>query len=314
MREKEYDVLVIGDANVDLILRGADLTPDFGQAEKLIEGADMELGGSAAIFACGASRLGLRVGFVGKLGNDSFGEYLRTVMGQRGIDTSHILIDPIIRSGLTVHFSRPHDRAMLTFPGTIDAFSCDEIAEELFLRTRLVHLGSFYLQTRLHAGLAEFFQRIRSKGVVVSLDPGWDPNENWNGVMDRILDQIDLFMPNEQEARRITGIDSIDLAMRKLQKHGLLPVIKRGEFGASSLSSNARIDQPGFRVATVDTTGAGDSFNAGFLFAYLNGKDSPECLRWGCACGAFSTMYPGGIAGQPTQEQVVKFLSEQEMV
>lgn len=311
MCDHEYDVLVIGDANVDLILRGEDLMPDFGQAEKLVADASMQLGGSAAIFACGASRLGLCVGFIGKLGNDAFGSYLLGVMETRGIDTSHILVDHTVGTGLTVHFSRPRDRAMLTFPGTINTMSCDEIDEKIFSHARLVHLGSYYLQTRLHTGLAGLFRRLKQNGLHISLDPGWDPLNKWNGNLRQVLDQIDFFFPNDQEAARISGEPSVDRALRALQSHRLQPVIKRGEKGACSIDKNLIVEQTGFSVPNVDTTGAGDSFDAGFLYAYLQGKDTAECLRWGCACGALSTMRPGGIDGQPTREQVEDFLQKQ---
>jgi len=312
MPTKKYDVLVIGDANVDLILRGEDIVPDFGQAEKLVDDASMELGGSAAIFACGASRLGLKVGFIGKLGEDTFGYFLVDVMNKRGIDTTHILMASDRRTGLTVHFSRPHDRAMLTFPGTINEFSCDEIDDRLFNHTRYVHLGSYFLQTALQPGLAEFFSGLRAKGVRISLDPGWDPQEKWNGYLGKVLDQIDVFLPNDQEAERITTSDTTSQALRKLSSHSLLPVIKLGDKGACSIWNGEEIFQPVYKVRNIDTTGAGDSFNAGFLYAYLQGKEIRDCLRWGCACGALSTTHPGGIEGQPSRVDVENFLSIQD--
>ena len=311
MSMKKYDVLVIGDANVDLILRGEDIVPDFGQAEKLVEDASMELGGSAAIFACGASRLGLKVGFLGKLGEDSFGEFLKNVMDERGIDTSQILMAPGRRTGLTVHLSQPHDRAMLTFPGTINEFSCDEIDDRLFFHTRLVHLGSYYLQTALQPGLADFFNGVKAKGAKISLDPGWDPTEKWNGNLGKVLDQIDVFLPNDHEATRITSSETTSQALNELNRYSLLPVIKLGDKGACSMWKEEFISQPVYKVRNVDSTGAGDSFNAGFVFAYLQEKDIRDCLRWGCACGALSTMYPGGIEGQPTRVDVESFLSMQ---
>jgi sugar/nucleoside kinase (ribokinase family) len=105
--------------------------------------------------------------------------------------------------------------------------------------------------------------------------------------------------------------ETIYQALRELEKHFLLPVIKLGEKGACSISKKEIISQPGYKVRNIDTTGAGDSFNAGFLFAYLQENDIKDCLRWGCACGALSTLYPGGIEGQPTRVDVENFLSNQ---
>jgi sugar/nucleoside kinase (ribokinase family) len=277
MSIKKYDVLVIGDANVDLILRGEDIVPDFGQAEKLVEDASMELGGSAAIFACGASRLGLKVGFIGKLGEDTFGKFLKNVMDERGIDTSPIWMASSRRTGLTVHFSRPHDRAMLTFPGTINELSCDDIDTQLFDQTRHVHLGSYYLQTALQPVLAGFFNGLKSKGVSISLDPGWDPLEKWNGNLGKVLDQIDVFLPNDQEAMRITSSETTSQALRELTRYSLVPVIKLGDKGACSIWKDELISQPVYKVRNIDTTGAGDSFNADSI-CYLQEKDIGDCL------------------------------------
>lgn len=306
---RSYDILVIGEANVDLILSGEDVTPNFGQTEKLVDNARLELGGSSAIFACGASRLGLNVGFAGKLGNDEFGEFLMRVFQERGIDTAPILIDKEIKTGLTLHLSQPHDRAMLTYLGTIASMQCNEIDVELFKRTRHIHISSFFLQKGLQEGLAFIAEKAKEANTTISIDPGWDPEERWNGLLKSLLDKIDIFLPNAQEAMKITSTTSIAEALIYLNTHLPIPVIKMGRNGACSLRISEKIEHPGFKVNNVDTTGAGDSFNAGFLYGYLKDYELEECLRWGCACGALSTMSVGGIQSQPTVSEVELFLS-----
>jgi sugar/nucleoside kinase (ribokinase family) len=311
---REYDILVIGEANVDLMLSGQDVVPSFGQTEKLVEDATLDLGGSSAIFACGAGRLGLSVGFVGKLGDDEFGSYLISVLQERGVDTTPIIIDSETKTGLTVHLSLPHDRAMLTYLGTIQAMSCQEVDRNLFSRARHVHLSSFFLQKGLQAGLSELFVEAKAAGATVSLDPGWDPDEQWNGYLKPALAQIDIFLPNDQEAMKISSASSIPEALYRLREHLPLPVVKMGKEGACTMIDSQMITCNGFKVNSINTTGAGDSFNAGFLYAYLNGFDMRTCLRWGCACGALSTTQIGGIKGQPTVSEVKSFLEMQTSV
>jgi sugar/nucleoside kinase (ribokinase family) len=309
---RDYDILVIGELNVDLILTGEDVTPTFGQAEKLVDDATLTVGSSSAIFACGASRLGLRVAFTGKVGDDDFGRFMLRSLEGHGVDTTHITVDANIKTGLTLHLSRPHDRAMLTYPGSIAAFQADEVDRSLLARTRHLHMSSFFLQSGIRPAASGLFAAAHAAGVTVSLDPGWDPVERWNGALQQALAHVDIFLPNQQEARAITGTADTSLALDQLAARLPLVVIKRGAKGAIAKSSHTEAVCSGFAVPTVDTTGAGDSFNAGFLYAYLHQYDLKACLHWGCACGALATTQVGGTTGQPTATEVEALLASHE--
>ena len=124
MAPKLFDLLVAGEINPDLILTG-DVEPAFGQAEKLVDSADLEVGSSSAIFACGAARLGLKVAFAGVCGDDFFGRFMLAEMTKRGIDISHIVVDPALQTGLSVILNRGGDRAILTHPGCIAALRAE---------------------------------------------------------------------------------------------------------------------------------------------------------------------------------------------
>jgi sugar/nucleoside kinase (ribokinase family) len=321
---RDYDILVIGELNVDLILTGDDVVPAFGQAEKLVDDATLALGSSSAIFACGAGRLGLRVAFVGKIGDDDFGRFMLRTLASRGVDTGPVIVDPTVKTGLTLHLSRRTDRAMLTYLGSIAALRGDEVDRWLFQRTRHVHVGSFFLQTGVQPALAGLFAAAHAAGATVSLDPGWDPAGRWNGTLNRTLDHVDVFLPNGQEAMAITGATDVPEALDRLARRLPLTVVKLGPDGASARSGplSPRFTPPstggasgvrevhclGFRVAAIDTTGAGDSFNAGFLYGHLNGMELADSLRWGCACGALATTRVGGIEGQPRVDEVERLL------
>ncbi|MFQ5854254.1 MAG: carbohydrate kinase family protein [Anaerolineae bacterium] len=314
---RDYDILVIGELNVDLILTGEDVVPEFGQVEKLVDDATLALGSSSAIFACGASRLGLRVAFAGKVGDDDFGRFMLRTLQERGVDTTPVMVDSAVKTGLTVHLSRSDDRAMLTYPGSIAAFRATEVDQGLFARTRHVHLSSFFLQTSIRPDLAGLFEAARDTGATVSLDPGWDPAEDWNGTLRQVLTQVDVFLPNAQEAVHIaqtadpsaTLSTSLGSALDDLAQRLPLVVVKLGAEGAMARRAGDEVHCPTFNVVVINTTGAGDSFNAGFLRAYLHERDLVTCLRWGCACGALATTKVGGIAGQPTVTEVEALLS-----
>jgi sugar/nucleoside kinase (ribokinase family) len=168
-----FDIVVIGELNVDLLLYGEDVMPAFGQAEKLVDDAVLTVGSSSAIFAHQAARLGLRVAFAGKVGPDVFGEFMVDRLARASVETSAVVVDPGVKTGVTVHLIRGMDRAMLTYAGSIAALRPDEIDETLLADTRHVHLGSYFLQRGVQPGLPEVFARARETGATTSLDPGW---------------------------------------------------------------------------------------------------------------------------------------------
>lgn len=304
---RDFDVVVLGDCNPDLVLSGDDVVPQFGQVERLVDGAELTIGGSGGIMAAGAARLGLRTALVGVTGDDLFGSFMRDALAQRGVDTEAIVIDASARTGLTVILSRPGDRAILTFPGSIAALSADGAIPELITRTRHVHVASYFLQTSLIPGLVKLFQQARHGGATTSVDPNWDPAEHWDGGLREVLAVTDLFLPNEQEVTRIAGRDDPADAARALARLGPVVVVKLGAEGAIAASASGELVRAASPVGTepVDTVGAGDSFDAGVLAGLLSGSNIERALALGCACGALSTRAVGGTTAQPTLEEAL---------
>ncbi len=177
---KETDLLVIGEINPDLVLRGHDVVPEFGQAEKLVEEARLTMGSSSVITACGAARLGLSVAFVGLVGDDEFGRFMLKGMQERGIDVSSCVVDESIATGMSVILSRPDDRAILTYPGTMPHLRVEQIDETLLQHVRHLHVSSYYLLDALRPALPALFSRARAAGMTVSLDTNWDPRGEWD--------------------------------------------------------------------------------------------------------------------------------------
>lgn len=299
-----FDLLVIGDLNPDLVLTDPDVVPEFGQKEKLVADAALEMGGSSAILAVQSAKLGLRTGFVGKVGDDGFGHLMREELAKNGVDTSLMIVDPTLKTGLTVNLNTGDDRAMLTYLGSIDALRPEDLPAQHLGRTRHVHVGSYFLQKSLRPGLAPFFQQARACGVTTSLDPGWDSEEQWNGPLAAALACLDVFLPNENELCAIAHLADPSAALEGLATQIPLIAMKQGPAGATARRGTEVAHCPPPPVEVVDAIGAGDSFDAGFLYGFLHGWSLAECLRLGCYCGAWSTRRSGGIAGQPTRAEL----------
>jgi sugar/nucleoside kinase (ribokinase family) len=324
----EFDLLVIGEINPDLILRGTDVRPVFGQVETLVDAAKLTMGSSAVIMACGAARLGLRTAFVGLVGDDQFGHFMLDAMAARALDVSACIVDPGVHTGLSVILSQPDDRAILTYLGAISSLRAEQVDRDVLRRARHLHVGSYYLLDALRPGLPSLYVEAHALGLSTSLDTNWDPSERWAGGIAELLPHCDLLMPNEAEARHIARREALPEALEVLSSIVPTVAVKLGAQGGVAYSANlakgaplrrlhspsqgsgATARAPALPVDVVDTTGAGDSFDAGFLYGYLNGWPLDRALRLACACGSLSTRAAGGTAGQPTLHEALEATGE----
>jgi sugar/nucleoside kinase (ribokinase family) len=302
-----FDVLVAGEINPDLILSG-DVNPEFGQVEKLVDSAALTIGSSSAIFACGAARLGLRVAFIGVCGKDVFGRFMLDEMQQREVDVSHVIVRQDGQTGLSVILSSGVDRAILTHPGLIGALRAADIPEALLRRSRHLHVASYFLQTDLQPGLPDLFRRARELGLTTSLDTNYDPSEKWVGF-EELLSLTNVFLPNEKEVLSLSGETKLDLAAGRLGSRLEALAVKLGAAGALGVRGGQMVRVASIPVDVIDTVGAGDSFNAGFLYGYLHNWELERALQLACACGALSTQKAGGTEGQPTLGEAMKYVS-----
>jgi sugar/nucleoside kinase (ribokinase family) len=303
----DLDLLVLGDCNPDLVLAADDLEPAFGQVERVVDAADLTIGGSGAIVACGAARLGLRTAIAGIVGDDLFGRFMVEALAARGVDTSAVVIDQTAKTGVTVILARPDDRAVLTFPGAVSALTVELVDPALVRRARHVHVASFFLQTSLAPGLPRLFQSVRAAGASTSLDPNWDPDELWDAGLHDLLRFTDVFLPNSAEATRIADRSDAHEAAVTLAAAGPIVAVKLGARGAVGAEPGKELTEVGSLsgIAPVDTIGAGDSFDAGVLAGLLNGYEVERALALGCSCGALSTRAVGGTGAQPTLDEAL---------
>jgi sugar/nucleoside kinase (ribokinase family) len=303
---RSFDILVAGEINPDLILTG-DVNPEFGQVEKLVASYTLTVGSSSAIFACGAVRLGLRIAFIGVCGDDVFGRFMLDEMQKRNVDISNVIIRPDGQTGLSVILNQDADRAILTHLGLIADLRASNIPDRLLRQARHLHVASYFLQTKLQPDLPALFQRAHSLGLTTSLDTNYDPSEKWIGF-DELLSATDIFLPNKKEALSITQLDDVESAAQQLANKSKFIAIKLGADGAALRTQDKIIFVPSIPVNIVDTIGAGDAFDAGFLYGYLNNWYMEKSLQLAVACGALSTQASGGTAAQPTLNEALAFV------
>lgn len=304
---KSNDIVVIGELNVDLIASGVNTGPVLG-TEVLAADFNIALGSASAIFACGIARLGHSVTFVSRIGNDDFGHFCLESLVQRGIATDHIEIDVQSKTGVTVVISTAEDRSMVTFLGAIAELSLTEVPANIFQDNRHLHLTSYYLQKALQPDFPYLLDSAKAAGATTSFDPNSDPDQGRDEKVLEVCRHADILFLNEDEAKLLADTGDIEEAGRYL--NGLSPTvaIKLGAKGAIGFRDNEIERVEGFKIDAVDSTGAGDSFAAGFVHAFLEGSDLKTCLKIGNACGAFSASRPGGTDGQADREELERFL------
>jgi sugar/nucleoside kinase (ribokinase family) len=291
-----FDLVVIGDCNPDVVLRGDDLTPAFGQQEKLVDSMSLVVGGSASITAVAAARLGLRVALVAAIGDDAAGTFMLAELAAAGVDAGAVAVRPQSPTGMTVALSQGDDRAILTAEGVMATLTPADVPAELIARARHVHVSSYFLLERLLGpGLAALLAAARAAGASTSLDTNWDPAGRWGAeFFPDVLAQADLLLPNEAEALRLAGTTDLTAAIASLTKAGGAIAVKLGARGALYADGARQYLATPPPMTPADTTGAGDCFNAGLLAGLLNGLEPPAALALGCATGAASTQGVGG--------------------
>jgi len=300
-------VLVAGELNVDIVLQGYHAFPKPGK-EVLVDDFVMVLGSASAICAMGLAKLGGRVAFLGRAGADPWGRFCVDCLTGRGIDVTRATCEPALKTGVTVAITSSRDRALVSFLGAVASLRAEDVPDAALADADHLHVSSYFLQEKLRPGAKSLFARARRFGLTTSLDPGFDPSETWAKDLRETLQEVDVFFPNEVELRGLTGTEDVEKALRALENGRTRTVVKVGSEGAATLEGGALVLVPAFAIESIDTTGAGDSFNAGFLHAWLGGAPTREALRLGAACGALSTRGLGGTARQPDLAEATAFM------
>lgn len=302
MSKRGRDVLVLAELNADVIVSMAD-DPVFGQAERLVRDARLTLGSSGAITAAALAAQGVSVAICGVVGDDSTGDLVVSTLAALGVDTSLVLRRQGAATGMTVVLTRPDgDRSSLTHVGTMGDLRAHDVPSEAIRSARHVHVSSVYLQASLRAGLAPLLAQ-RTPGSTASIDPGFDPAREWSAVLP-LLPAVDLFLPNENELAGVAAADGwltgggpFDLGVAAACLTHAVPTVvaKAGAQGAVATDGKTVLHVAADRAAeVVDTTGAGDNFDAGLIAALLDDVPLANAVARGVACGSFAVGGRGG--------------------
>ena len=309
------DVLCVGQLAADILVRPVDRV-DFGVDTKRVDGIDIKNGGDCMNVALGLRKLGASVAFAGLVGDDQLGEYLRGVIAAAGIDAQGLRRTREARTcSCLVLINSRGDRTFFYYGGANDLFSLSDLDMAQLDGASVVHVGGTYLLPGFDGeGAAKLFSEARARGKLTSMDVTWDTTGRWLKVIEPCLPHLSFFMPSIREAEQIAGTDVPEEAAGFFQAKGVRTVvIKLGEKGCYvKHGAEPGFHVGAFRTEVVDTTGAGDSFVAGFLTGVLKGWDMESCAAFASAVAAMNIRAVGATAGIPTFEEARQFMSAQK--
>jgi sugar/nucleoside kinase (ribokinase family) len=300
-------LLFIGDINVDVLMGGLESLPVVDK-EITCQSFDIAVGSSAVICAAAYSSLGGNASFLGLAGADDYGNFMIDRMRDLRINTELVRRTDRVKTGVTVNLIHGSTRTQVTYPGTICEFDGTDITGEEFNGFDHIHFAGPYLQTKFRPHITRLLKAAKQHGATTSMDPQWDSKESWE-FMDAWLPELTYLFVNEGEAMSIAKVSNLEQAARSLAGRTSHAIIKAGPQGSMTFSNGQVFRAPAKQVKVTDTTGAGDSFDAGFLYATFE-KQLPmqEALKVGNATGSRSCMFPGGVAHRSSYNDILQFL------
>ncbi|MGN6495424.1 MAG: carbohydrate kinase family protein [Agriterribacter sp.] len=307
---KKFDVSVIGELNVDIILNGNDSLPKIGK-EILAKQMSLTLGSSSAIFASNISSLGASVAFIGKLGEDVFGSLVLQTLQKSKVDTNAVKRLSDLSTGATIVLNFNEDRAMVTHPGAMEHLRVDDIDWDVIKNSSHLHFSSYFIQKGIQKDIGSIFKEAKKMGLTTSFDMQWDPAEEWDIDLEAILPHVDVFLPNETELLHITGRSTVNEAIFQLAGAAGIIVVKQGNKGSTVHTGGKTLFRPAFlNGQVVDAIGAGDSFNAGFIYKFIQRQPMEVCQEFGNLMGAISTTAAGGTTAFNDRDNILKTAKE----
>lgn len=312
---KKLDVTFAGEINLDLVLSG--LPENLPMERELLAASSLlTLGSSSAICAHNLSAMGARVGFATRVGADPLGELALKRLKESGVDLKAVVTAKATMTGITVILPHGRERHILTYPGTMFEMSYKDLDLAYLASARHFHMSSFFLHRKLRSDIPKLFRQMKEAGLSTSLDTNDDPEDGWNkdGVLEETFKYVDVFLPNQREALKITRAKNLGGAVRKLSELVPIVAIKLGAKGVTAVNRGRRIDALALKVKAIDSIGAGDSFDAGFIYQFVRGARLEKCLKWGNLAGAFSTTQSGGTGAFRNRRNWLAFLRRHQAI
>lgn len=302
-------VLFVGDINVDIVMGGLKTLPVVDR-EITCETFEITMGSTTVFAACAYAFLGGSSFMLGLAGNDDYGRFMVQGMQKFGIDTRFVQFTDTVKTGVTVNLIHKSSRTQITYPGTIAELGTDHIDPTVFQHIDHAHFAGIYQQYKLQPDLTRLLMTAKSQGITTSLDPQWDESEQWEGI-EEWLPLLSYLFINEDEALSITRADCVEDAWKALSEKTSCPVIKSGEKGSLIGGEHGLTWTPAFPVDVVDTVGAGDAFDAGFLFAVQDkGMSTQRAARFANAVGARNCLSIGGVNTSLDYQTTIQFMEE----
>jgi sugar/nucleoside kinase (ribokinase family) len=304
----KFDFSVVGELNLDLVLYGLPAQFELDR-EHLASDLQLTLGSSSAIFAHNLAVLGNRVGFHSAVGDDALGEICLARLAESGTDVTSVRHFTGGKTGLTVILPQPQKRFILTYLGVMADMRFEDLDLHQVFSARHFHVSSYFLQRALRPRFGDLFRLAKEAGLSTSLDTNDDPDGRWERDVIDLLRWVDVLLPNEQEACRLARRDEPLDALEFLAGKVSLVVLKRGEKATIARCGREMVEAVPPKMEAVDSIGAGDSFDAGFLHRFVRGADLAECLRFGNLTGALSTTRQGGTEAFRDVQHRASFLA-----
>ena len=309
-------VLVLGDVNVDLVIPLDERSVEISNPGN--PGVTLYGGGTAANTAVGLARLGEQVTFIGTVGDDSYGRWVVNDLAQEGIDTREIRFVPDVFTSMVVALIHPDgDRSIYVWPdkgGAHTTLEPGDIKSEIIQQFSWLHVTGLCLREEPVRQAQLIAMKMASeKGLTVSLDlnlrlESWGMDRSLKAVFEEAISYSGVVFGNgEEEIIPLTGEASIQAGAEMISEGKRIVIARRGSDGAMVVAPGKSFDLPAYSVKIVDTLGAGDAFNAGYIAARLAKKDLAEAVHWGNAAAALKVGKPGA-RGLPSLEELTSFL------
>jgi len=304
--DSQVDVVVVGELNVDLILNRIDGFAEMGK-EKMAGEMILTLGSSSAIFASNLSSLGSKVSFLGKIGNDIFGDLVVDSLKNKGVNADLIIRSEELKTGATIILNYDEDRAMVSHAGAMEALILEDITEEILKKARHLHFSNYFMQPGMKTTIRDMFQIAKGLGLTTSFDTQWDPAEKWDLDLYSLLPFVDVFLPNKQELLYLTKKSTVDDALEYLSPIANTIAVKMSNEGSLVITGGEKLQKDAFlNKDVIDAIGAGDSFNAGFIHKFVQKCPIGECQEFGNLTGAISTTAAGGTTAFGDYDSVIE--------
>ncbi len=311
----KFDVLCTGLVVADFVGAPVDAMPASGCLVTTPR-IEMAIGGCAANTAVDLAKLDLRVGIAGLVGEDAMGRFVRDSFQQERVSCDHLGSSRTAQTAATLIVNvNGEDRRFIHAVGANAEFTGETLTREVLRDCKILCVGGFALNSKLSAAnVRRAFRIARELGVTTVLDVVIsDPTPVWK-MLEEVLPETDLFLPNQDEGRMVLGIDDPREQARRFVAAGAKTVIvTRGARGAILLNGHQMWEASSYPVVQVDGTGGGDAFVAGYLYGLLKKAAPTECLAYGAAMGASCVRAAGATTSVFRRDELEEYVREHQL-